>query len=457
MRLWLAWPATFSVLLAATALASDESQPNAPQPAAAAAPLPDGLYAVIQTRHGAITAELYFAATPLTVANFVGLAEGTIPFQNRPVGKPFYDGLLFHRVVPGFVVQGGDPLGDGEGGPGYEFTDEFSPQLKHDTAGVLAMANGGPNTNGSQFYFTLAAANRLNYKHTVFGRAIRGLDVLPAIREGDAIERVQIIRVGARAEAFRPDAESFTRLREQTPVIAPRDPALPPLYTNDAGVETPDWFAAWMNEKLQHYAAVTGVTVWVRTTPGAPAASGSHAAGFNPAHELHAQLAGSDPRAATLLYVVNDQRWWLWFGDGLLARFGFAAPLASDGDHRRLHAIKEAILAEARAQLAAGVPRRSIDAAITGVIEALDRPQTLTAAQAAPAQSPATPPANQVTRRARPRPAAVSGRASRGGRISRAGHRRARRCARRRSRVATAAGSRAAVRRGSCRSRRGRS
>ena len=122
------------------------------------------LYAEIETSKGPIEAELDFLSAPLTVMNFVGLAEGTLPFQNRPAGKPFFDGLTFHRVVKDFVVQGGDPLSAdpttppeklGEGGPGYNFPDEFSAHLRHDMAGVLSMANDGPDTNGSQFFITL--------------------------------------------------------------------------------------------------------------------------------------------------------------------------------------------------------------------------------------------------------------------------------------------------------------
>jgi FKBP-type peptidyl-prolyl cis-trans isomerase len=184
---------------------------------AAAADLPDGLYAEITTPRGVIVASLAFDKAPLTVANFVGLAEGTLPFQNRPAGKPFYDGLTFHRVIKDFMIQGGDPLGDGTGGPGYRFPDEIVPELTHDGPGVLSMANSGPDTNGSQFFITHVATPWLDRRHAVFGRVVRGQEVVNAVQQGDRIERVRILRRGAAAEAFRVNAESFARLKQEAP------------------------------------------------------------------------------------------------------------------------------------------------------------------------------------------------------------------------------------------------
>ena len=138
--------------------------------AAARAEQPKRPRAVIETTKGRIVAELYENEVPITVANFVKLAK-----------DGFYDGILFHRVIPGFMIQTGDPKGDGTGGPDYTFQDEFSPNLKHDGPGVLAMANRGPNTNGSQFFITLAATPWLDGKHSVFGRVVEGQSVVDAI------------------------------------------------------------------------------------------------------------------------------------------------------------------------------------------------------------------------------------------------------------------------------------
>ena len=164
--------------------------------------LKDGLYAEIETPKGTVLLQLEYKKAPVTVANFVSLAEGTNPFVTEDVkGKPFFDGLVFHRVEPGFVIQGGDPLGNGTGDPGYKFGDEFS-DLKHNKAGTLSMANSGPNSNGSQFFITLAATPHLDGKHTVFGYVIEGMDVVNNTELNDEISAIKIIRKGEDAKKF---------------------------------------------------------------------------------------------------------------------------------------------------------------------------------------------------------------------------------------------------------------
>ncbi len=186
-----------------------------PAPTAVSQQLPDGVYARMQTTRGEILLRLEHDRVPLTVANFVGLAEGTIG-HSRGAGVRFYDGLNFHRVIDNFMIQGGDPAGNGTGGPGYTFADEFHPQLRHSRAGVLSMANRGPNTNGSQFFITHNATPWLDGGHAVFGHVVSGQDVVNAIRQGDRIERLTIERIGASAQSFQVTQESFDQLRAQT-------------------------------------------------------------------------------------------------------------------------------------------------------------------------------------------------------------------------------------------------
>jgi|TARA_B100000497_G_C7680957_1_gene411981 peptidyl-prolyl cis-trans isomerase A (cyclophilin A) len=162
----------------------------------------NGIYAKMSTPRGAIVIKLEHEKTPMTVANFVGLAEGKLDNTAKDSGLPYYDGLTFHRVIADFMIQGGDPTGTGAGGPGYKFEDEIHPELKHDKAGTLSMANSGPGTNGSQFFITHGPTNWLDGKHTVFGYVTEGQNVVDAVVEGDTIEKLEIVRVGEQAECW---------------------------------------------------------------------------------------------------------------------------------------------------------------------------------------------------------------------------------------------------------------
>ena len=162
----------------------------------------DGLYAKFNTSKGEILIALEYQKTPGTVGNFVALAEGNMENSVKSQGVPYYDGLKFHRVIPDFMIQGGCPLGSGTGDPGYKFDDEFHSDLRHDGPGVLSMANSGPASNGSQFFITHIETPWLDGKHTVFGKVAEGQDIVDAIAQGDSIENLEIVRVGANAEAF---------------------------------------------------------------------------------------------------------------------------------------------------------------------------------------------------------------------------------------------------------------
>lgn len=196
----------------------------------------EGIYASIDTSKGKMIFKLDYNRAPVTVANFIGLAEGTKEYTDIKTGqktkRPFYDELIFHRIVKGFVVQGGCPLGDGRGGPGYAFIDEFNPELRHSSDGILSMANSGPNTNGSQFFITLRATPQLDDKHSVFGEIVYGREVLSEIGkvqtdfsdrpvENIVIKAIRIKRVGDNAAAFDADRafasseETFKKMDEE--------------------------------------------------------------------------------------------------------------------------------------------------------------------------------------------------------------------------------------------------
>jgi len=197
--------------------------PSKPSPKPEAKPLGEGLYAEMTTAKGIIRLKLEFEKTPQTVANFVGLAEGTKFYStdgSEPKdqkGKPYFNGLNFHRVIADFMIQGGCPLGIGSGSPGYRFADEIDETLKHSGSGILSMANSGPGTNGSQFFITHRATPHLDGKHTVFGRVADASDqaVVNAIAKGDKINSIKIIRNGDKAKAFKGDEAHFNKYEEE--------------------------------------------------------------------------------------------------------------------------------------------------------------------------------------------------------------------------------------------------
>ena len=174
----------------------------------------DGLYAKMLTNKGAIYLSLEMTKTPMTVANFVGLAEGNIKNNAKPEGEKFYDGLKFHRVIPNFMIQGGCPKGNGSGDPGYKFPDEIDTTLKHSGPGILSMANAGPGTNGSQFFITHVQTAWLDGKHTVFGKVVEGMNVVNSIVQNDTIKEVHILRKGTAAESFNAAAFFEEKKRE---------------------------------------------------------------------------------------------------------------------------------------------------------------------------------------------------------------------------------------------------
>ena len=193
----------------------------------AAAQLDDGLYAAFDTSMGGFTCRLDYAEAPMTCANFVGLAEGSkvwVSTNGAVKTEPFYDGLIFHRVIDGFMIQGGCPLGTGTSGPGYAFPDEFSTNLTHHSAGILSMANSGPDSNGSQFFITLNATDWLDGVHSVFGEVVDGMEVVSDIGlvavDGSiplfdvVMNSVRILRVGE-------DAQSFDPLKQPLPEVTP--------------------------------------------------------------------------------------------------------------------------------------------------------------------------------------------------------------------------------------------
>lgn len=211
-----------AIVMLFTSLATFSQKPAAALSQKKAVAATDGIFAEIETNKGKIVLVLNYTKTPITVANFISLAEGTNPDVNpKYKGKPFYDGIKFHRVIKDFMIQTGDPLGTGAGDPGYKFKDEIT-DLKHDAAGILSMANSGPNTNGSQFFITHKETSWLDGKHTVFGKVVSGMEVVNAIEQNDVMTKVTIVRKGTEAKKFNA-VKVFTAANEADKIAAQKE------------------------------------------------------------------------------------------------------------------------------------------------------------------------------------------------------------------------------------------
>lgn len=308
-----------------------------------------GLYAEVTTPRGTVVAELHFREAPMTVANYVGLAEGTL--GPKP-GTPFFNGLTFHRVVDDFVAQGGDPTATGDGGPGYSFPDELVVGLRHDRAGVVQMANDGPDSNGSQWCFMLREVHRLNYLHSVFGHVVHGLEVLPKIQQGDTMQ-VKILRVGPQAESFRVTPESFASMTNAARrYTGPQEPGPDAPFDDPDKLLPTDWpRAKAFNFKLANFERFTGQKLRARVlakTPAEPDALAGHLRGL-------ARRLGTDARGALAVYCADRAQWHLWIGDEDLARFAGQEIAAAGAD-------KAALMHRAKAEFFAAAQRRTDDA-----------------------------------------------------------------------------------------------
>lgn len=307
--------------------------------------LPNGLYAEVTTPRGVVIGELFYKKAPLTVANYVGLAEGTLGPEPR---HPFFDGLTFHRIVPGFVAQGGDPTATGDGGPGYSFPDELVPGLRHDSIGVMQMANDGPDTNGSQWCFMLGEAPRLNYLHSVFGHVVQGKDVLPQIQVGDTM-KVRILRIGSEARSFRADVATFQKLAAKIrPYRGPKEPG-PTAFFDDPDKLLPldPPRARNFNFKLANFQRFTGRRIVARVYGKAPTeAEPDNLGKFTKELARHLGVGRS---GAMALYLADRSEWRMWIGDEWVALFESKAARPGGGvDQPSLHEAKQMFFAEAR-------------------------------------------------------------------------------------------------------------
>jgi cyclophilin family peptidyl-prolyl cis-trans isomerase len=309
--------------------------------------LPDGLYAEFTTPRGAFVAELFAAKVPLTVTNFVGLAEGTL---GPKATTPWYTGLKWYRVVPGFVIQSGDPANPGggiqsrppdakESTPGYTFTDEFAPGLRHGEAGILSMANGGPDTNSGEFFITLGDCTRLNYMHSVFGRVVRGFEVLAQIKPDDAFS-IKILRVGAAAQAFKADEAAFQALVAKGVKYNGEAEPGPAAHFDDPAKVLPQEVprAKNFNYKLNNFQRATGQRLYARVYPTfAPADGKETPTAFT---QKIARSLGLDQDGVLAVYFADKDQWQVWVGSNLMPVFNPEKQRAMDVKNALYQAVK---------------------------------------------------------------------------------------------------------------------
>lgn len=302
--------------------------------------LADGVYAQFDTPRGSFTVELDIARAPMTAAHFVGLAEGRIAARD---GQPYYSGLKWYRVVPGFVIQSGNPNYPEAGAAGPAFPDEFVPGLHHASAGVLSMANRGPDTNGGEFFLTLGDQTRLNYLHSVFGHVFLGREVLPKIQAGDPLS-IRILRVGKAGQAFQADEATLQALAARAAKYAGADEPGPTAHFDDpAGllpVAPPR--ARAFNFKLANYERATGLKIMARFFAQPPPAAEDEVAGAY-MRQLAQKLGVARTGVLVAFFAPDD--WRIWFGDDVVPAF-LGRPVSPDDlrEGGALHDAKEALV-----------------------------------------------------------------------------------------------------------------
>ncbi|HVT82636.1 MAG TPA: peptidylprolyl isomerase, partial [Phycisphaerae bacterium] len=302
-------------------------------PAPDQVPLPDGLYTQITTESGIVVCELFYKKTPMTVAHYVGLAEGTVGPRK---GEQFFEGLKWFRVEANFVIQGGDHAqGSGGGGDGRvtepSFPDEIVPGLRHDGPGTLQMANAGPDTNGSQYCLMITDQTGLNYDHTVFGKVVRGLDLLTKFKVGDTMH-VKILRVGKEAEAYHPTQESFDKL-----VASARRYTAPKVAGPDTFLDDPDNIIGvggrgsnFLQIKLANFERFTGERIMARVfahTPADAVGGGEKEESFLKALQ---QKLGVNEHGALVVFFQDQNKWLIRIAPGSQKNF-LAGPMKKDG------------------------------------------------------------------------------------------------------------------------------